>query len=114
MALSAQLASRGAVVTVALQGDLGKPRPALIVQSDLFREHPSVVIIPITSELQDAPLFRLTLEPDADNGLQQLSQLMVDKPQSVSRKRLGKVIGKLPTDKMIELNRALALFIGLA
>ncbi|MHB8211101.1 MAG: type II toxin-antitoxin system PemK/MazF family toxin [Acidithiobacillus sp.] len=28
--------NRGAVVVVALQGDYGKPRPALVVQSDMF------------------------------------------------------------------------------
>ena len=60
---------RGDLVTVALQGDLGKPRPALVVQCDLFDEHPPVTVLPVTSEQVDAPLFRLTLLPDAGNGL---------------------------------------------
>lgn len=64
---------RGDLVTVALQGDLGKPRPALVVQSDLFSAHPSVTVLPVTSELVDAPVFRLTLVPDARNGLQRPS-----------------------------------------
>ena len=109
----APAALRGYVVTVALQGDLGKPRPALIVQSDLFREHPSVTVLPITSELHAAPLFRLTLQPESANGLQQVSQLMIDKPQSVSRQRLGRAIGRLSAERMVEVNRALALFLGL-
>lgn len=53
---------RGDLVTIALQGDYGKPRPALIVQSDLFNEHPSVTILPVTSELRETPLFRIRVE----------------------------------------------------
>lgn len=45
---------RGDLVTVALQGDFGKPRPALIIQSDLFDAHPSLTILPVTSELRAA------------------------------------------------------------
>ena len=55
---------RGDLVTVSLPGSYGKPRPALIIQSDLFDEHPSVTVLPITSELRDAPLFRITIEPE--------------------------------------------------
>ena len=58
---------RGDLVTVALQGDLGKPRPALIIQSDLFDKHPSVTILPITSELRDVPLFRIQVNPSETN-----------------------------------------------
>jgi mRNA interferase MazF len=60
---------RGDLVTVALQGAYGKPRPALVIQSDLFDAHPSVAVLPVTSELRDAPLFRIRVEPDAKNGL---------------------------------------------
>jgi mRNA interferase MazF len=52
---------RGDLVVVVLPGDYGKPGPALIVQADLFNEtHASVTIVPVTSMLVDAPLFRLT------------------------------------------------------
>ena len=60
---------RGDLVSIALQGDYGKPRPALVVQSDLFAEHPSVTILPVTSELRDTPLFRVLIEPTETNGL---------------------------------------------
>ena len=105
---------RGDLVTVALQGDLGKPRPALVVQSDLFGEHPSVTVLPVTSDLVDAPLLRLTLVPDARNGLQRPSQVMVDKPQSVQRQRLGAVFGRVDDETQQAVNRALAVFLGLA
>ena len=48
---------RGDLVTVALQGDLGKPRPALVIQSDLFEAHPSVTILPVTSDFRPRRCF---------------------------------------------------------
>lgn len=105
---------RGDLVTIALQGDLGKPRPALVIQSDLFDAHPSVTILPVTGELRDAPLFRITVQPNEFNGLSKPSQIMVDKPQSVSREKVGEVIGRLGDETMVAVNRALAIFIGVA
>ncbi len=105
---------RGDLVTVALQGDLGKPRPALIIQSDLFDTHPSVTILPVTSELRVAPLFRIAVTPNELNGLTKSSQVMVDKPQSISREKIGEVIGRLDGETMLAVNRALAVFLGFA
>lgn len=105
---------RGDLVTVALPGDLGKPRPALVIQSDLFNEHPSVTILPITSELREAPLFRILVNPSEQNGLRKPSQIMVDKPQSVARHKIGAVFGCLNDATMLTVNRALAVFLGFA
>jgi len=105
---------RGDLVTVALQGDLGKPRPALVIQSDLFEAHPSVTILPVTSDLRAAPLFRIAVNPTPDNGLSQASQVMVDKPQSVARNKIGSLLGHLDDAAMLAVNRALAVFLGLA
>ena len=105
---------RGDLVTVALQGDLGKPRPALIIQSDLFDTHPSVTILPVTSELRVAPLFRIAITPSELNGLSKPSQVMVDKPQSIAREKAGAVIGRLDDESMLAVNRALAVFLGFA
>ncbi len=105
---------RGDLVTVALQGDLGKPRPALVIQSDLFDAHPSVTILPVTSDLRAAPLFRIAVNPTPDNGLSQASQVMVDKPQSVARNKIGSLLGHLDDAAMLAVNRALAVFLGLA
>jgi mRNA interferase MazF len=92
---------RGDLLTVALQGDLGKRRPALLVQSDLFDMHPSVAVLPVTSDLANAPLFRIALQPSAGNGLQRPPQVMVDKPQSVQRQRLGPVFGRVDDETMV-------------
>lgn len=105
---------RGDLVTVALQGDLGKPRPALVIQSDLFDTHPSVTILPVTSELRVAPLFRISVNPCELNALTKPSQVMVDKPQSVAREKVGAVIGRLDDETMLAVNRALAVFLGFA
>ena len=105
---------RGDLLTIALQGDLGKPRPALVIQSDLFDAHPSVTVLPLTSQLHDSPLFRITVPPTAVNGLRDASQVMVDKPNSVLRERLGPVFGRLDDETMLAVNRALAVFLGLA
>jgi mRNA interferase MazF len=105
---------RGDLVTVALQGDLGKPRPALVIQSDLFDLHPSVVILPVTSELRDAPLFRILVDSTELNGLNKPSQVMVDKPQSITREKVGAVFGRLDDETMLAVNRALAVFLGFA
>ena len=106
---------RGDVVTFAATGDYGKPRPAVIVQSDAFPEsHASVVICQMTSELVDAPDFRLTIDPSEANGLRERSQVMADKPATVRRERIGQTIGRLSADDVGRLNVALALVMGLA
>lgn len=104
---------RGDLVTVALQGDMGKPRPALVVQSDHFAELPAITVLPITSTLVDAPLLRVDVEPSAQNGLAKRSQIMVDKPQTLHRSKVGGVIGHLEPAKLLTVNGALALFFGL-
>lgn len=105
---------RGDLVTVALQGSFGKPRPALIIQADLFDEHPSMTVLPVTNELRKTPLFRITVEPNTENGLHRSSQIMVDKAQTISRAKIGQVIGRLSGDDMVAVNRALAVFLGFA
>lgn len=105
---------RGDLVIVALQGDLGKPRPALIVQTDLIPRHPSIVVLPITTTMISAPLLRITLEPLPETGLRTLSQVMVDKPVAVRRERLGKVIGHVDETTLGRITRSLAMWLGIA
>lgn len=104
--------NRGSLVAVALQGDFGKPRPALVIQSSLFAELPSVTVLPITSELRDAPLYRITITPTPTNGLRRISQIMVDKAVTVRRDKIGEVFGQIDDDTMLAVTRAIALFLG--
>jgi mRNA interferase MazF len=106
---------RGDVVTLAVAGDYGKPGPAVVVQTDaLPAEHASVVVCQMTSESNDAPEFRVTLEPTKGNGLRARSQVMADKPTTVRRERVGRTVGRLDEEDLARLNVALAFVMGLA
>lgn len=105
---------RGELVTVAVPGDFGKPRPALIIQADQFDATGTLTLALLSGTLVDAPLFRLTVEPTALNGLRKPSQIMIDKIMSVKRDRLGDAFGKLDDETMLAVSRSLALFLGLA
>lgn len=106
--------TRGDFVTIAMQGDLGKQRPALVIQADPFSEHTTVTVLPVIATLVAAPLFRITVQPDAENGLQKPSQIMVDKAMTVKRDKLGQPIGCIDADAMVEVERCLAVFLGVA
>jgi mRNA interferase MazF len=105
--------TRGDIVAVVTQGDYAKPRPAVIVQADLFSDIPSLTVLLLTSELRDAPAIRITIQPLPTNGLMTTSQIMVDKITTVATKRIGKPIGRLSDDEMVSIDRALAVFLGL-
>jgi mRNA interferase MazF len=105
---------RGDLVTITLQGDFGKPRPALVIQADAFDAHPSVTVLPVSSTRVDAPLLRVTLQPTAQNRLRKPSQVMVDKAMTVRRDKLGDVFGRIEVESMVEVERCLAIFLGIA
>jgi mRNA interferase MazF len=105
---------RGDFVTIVMQGDFGKPRPALVIQADQFNEHATVTVLPVTSTLVAAPLFRITVQPSTENGLQKASQVMVDKVMTVKRDKIGQAIGRIDPDGMVETERSLAVFLGIA
>ncbi len=106
--------NRGNFVTIAMQGDFGKPRPALVIQSDQFNEHATVTVLLVSSTLVDAPLFRVTVQPDKINNMQKPSQVMVDKAMTVKRDKLGEVFGSASDEIMLEVGRCLAVFLGIA
>ena len=85
----------------------GKPRPVVIVQADYF-DTDSVTLCPFTTDPTEAPLFRLLIEPDQDNGLDAPSRIMVDKVTTVRRSRLGAKVGVLDDASVLRLNRARA------
>ena len=106
---------RGDLVTVAVSGDYGKPRPAVVVQTDaLPPEHTSVIVCQMTCEIVAAPDFRVTIEPSEKNGLRTRSQIMADKPVTIRRERVGSRIGSLDEKELARLNVALAFVMGLA
>jgi mRNA interferase MazF len=103
---------RGDIVTIAAPGDYGKPRPALIIQADVFNDiHGSITVVPLTSRIIDAPLFRITLDPSRQNGLNRVSQIMVDKVLTLPRQKIGKRVGRLGNTIMIRVGRALTVWL---
>ena len=95
-------------------GYVGKPRPVVIVQDDRFDGTDSVTVCSFTTDTTNAPLIRLPVEPDADNGLRESCSLMIDKITTVPRSKLGQRIGCLSDDDMVRLARSLLVFLGLA
>ena len=106
---------RGEIWTAATgSGYVGKPRPVVIVQDDRFDATDSVTVCAFTIDPTEAPLFRLRIAPDENNGLHEASSLMVDKVTTVPRSKLGEQIGRLSDEQMVALGRAVLVFFGLA
>jgi mRNA interferase MazF len=105
--------TRGDLVTIAVSGDFGKPRPALIVQADAFCALGAVTVLRLTSELHDWPTFRVTVQPSTENGLRQPSQVMIDRAVSLPRDKVGAVFGRLDDATMRAVSHTLAVFLGL-
>lgn len=104
---------RGDLVPVVLAGAYGKPRPALVIQSDLFAKLPSVTVLPVTGELRPIETFRIAVEPTIQNGLRARSQIVVDKAHTIPRDKAGEPFGKVEARTMAAVNRAMAVFLGL-
>ena len=106
--------SRGDFVLVVASGDYGKPRPALVIQSDLYNDtHRSVTICLVTSTLVDAPLFRIPIKPLKRNGLNVISHVMVDKVQAARRDRIKSVIGSASLAEMRAVDVAIRAWMSL-
>ena len=105
---------RGDLVTVVLPGAYGKPRPAVIVQSDRYEAMESVTFLPMTSEVLPKQVFRITVTPTPENGLQTASQIMADKCSTLPLAKVGNVFGRLDADRPWKGGRALAAFLGFA
>lgn len=104
---------RGDTLPVVQPGAYGKPRPAMVIQSDFFNVHPSVTILPITSNLREAPLFRLRVEASKQNGLRSTSEIMVDKITTLPREKVREKFGRLETKYIREVERLLAVWLGI-
>jgi mRNA interferase MazF len=105
--------TRGDIVTVALQGDHGKPRPALIVQADQFRDSSHVAVLLMTSFVADAPLIRIPVDATGRTGLSNRSFAMLDRITTAPREKIGSIIGRVDDAVMVEVNRVMAVFLGL-
>jgi mRNA interferase MazF len=106
--------SRGAVVTASIGAPSGKPRPFLVLRSDLFAAHSLVTIVAFTSTITEAPSLRVTVQPSAENGLHAPSQAMIDHIQSVRAERIEQEIGRVAGADLLAIVRAVAVYLGFA
>ena len=107
---------RGDVATIVAPRDYGKPRPAVVVQTDFLNPtHASIVFCPFTTtERIDAPRFRLDFPASKETGLRHASQLMIDKIVALPLERVGRRIGSLSSEQMTDVDKALSVVLGLA
>lgn len=106
---------RGEIWTVAGGRDYaGKPRPVVILQDDRFDRTASMTVCAFTTDPTDAPLFRLSVQPNETNGLRSVSRLMVDKITTVPKAKIGSRVGRLEDEDVVRLNRAVLVFLGIA
>ncbi len=106
---------RGEIWTVAGGKDYaGKPRPVVIVQDDSFDGTDSLTICAFTTDATEAPLLRLTVEPNDRNGLRLTCRLMVDKITTIPKAKVGTHVGRLDDEDLVRLNQAMMVFLGLA
>ena len=106
---------RGDIWTVSGGKDYaGKPRPVVIVQDDSFDATDSITVCAFTTDVTDAPLFRLLVEPNERNGLRAECRLMVDKITTVPKTKVGARVGRLEDEDILRLNQAVIVFLGLA
>src|SRR4051794_24102904 len=105
---------RGDLISVALPGDYGKARPALIMQSDIFDHIQSISVLPLTTDGVDAPDARIAIIPTEANGLRSVSYVMIDKTSTIRRSKVGYVIGRIAENEMAAVTRAFVRFLGVA
>jgi mRNA interferase MazF len=115
LTIEARHVKRGDIWTVSGGADYaGKPRPVVIVQDDGFDATNSITICAFTTDPTDAPLFRLSVEPNERNGLRAPSWMMVDKITTIPKSKVGEQIGRLDDEDVVGLNQAMIVFLGLA
>lgn len=108
--------NRGEIWTVAGGVYATKPRPAVIVQDDLFGATSSVTVAPMSSTLLDAPLLRIRIAGGDGrlSGLDHDSDVMIDKLTTVRRSNVHTRVGRLTAEQVVEVERAMMAFLGLA
>jgi mRNA interferase MazF len=105
---------RGDVVLLVAQGDMGKPRPGVIVQADELGDTTnSILVCPMSSDITEFHQIRPVVEPSTTNGLRLRSQIMTDKINALRRDRIRRVVGSLDDETSARLNSALFLVLGL-
>ena len=105
---------RGMIVVGLGKGDAsGTPRPFLVVQSDVFADHATISLCPLTSVISGTNLFRVSLEASAETGLVRDSEIQVDKLDTLGREQITQIIGTIPITTMTRVDDALRRWLEL-
>ena len=102
---------RGDIVAVAA----GKPRPAVVVQANALLPSSMVIVVPLTSDVDDRPppFTQMSVDPSPSNRLRVTSRAMIDRVVGVPEGLLRPTGGRLEDEKMTELTRLMALWLGI-
>jgi mRNA interferase MazF len=105
---------RGDVVVLNLGANVGKPRPALVLQNDILNETlQTTIVIPFSSDIQSVDTFRYVISATSSNGLQVTSQIMIDKISQIKQDKIQKVIGHITKKQMDEIEARLLAVLGI-
>lgn len=100
-------------MTVALAGDHGKPRPAIIIQADQTSDTASVLVCLCTSKVEETSPYQLRVEPTPMNGLRKPTLVQAEKIHAVTRTKCGSVIGRLTPNEIESIDIRLTFILGL-
>lgn len=91
------------------------PHPCVIVQNDIGNQFSSLsIVVAVTSNLRVASLPIGVRISAGVGGLRKESVIHCGHVYTVDKKRLAQKLGELPADMMQQVDRALALSLGLA
>ena len=96
--------------------EVGNARPVVIVQGDWFSTAQSytVVVLPLTSDVR-REVEPLRVSIGARGGLREDSQVLVDQPRTLDRRRLGEgPLAELSNEEMSRVEESLLAVLGMA
>ncbi len=87
--------------------EIGKSRPAVVVQNDLANQSsPTVTVVPLSTKVDRIYPFQVLLAA-GEGGLPRASKALCEQIRSVSRQRLQRCLGTLSAERLAEIRVAL-------
>lgn len=108
---------RGEVYWVNLDPTIGaeikKSRPAVVISNDQNNQASSTItILPVTSKTSRVYPFEVAVSK-GDTGLSDNSKIKANQIRTVDKARLGKLIGSISPEIMVETENAVLLHLGI-
>ena len=95
--------------------EAGKMRPVLVIQTNLLNKinHPSTLVLPLTSNLLDSEILRTRIKAKEVEGLEKDSDIMLDQIRAIDNKRFIKKLGVIPKSKIKTVQENLKIVLDL-